>query len=325
MGSRAGHDVLRDARVSRSVGDSRPSDSLITKKLESVWPDVSERLAAMLRRRGVSPHDSDEAIQETAARAMTSGVDFIDADDLFRWACVVSWRVAIDARRRRSRAGWHEVPERADRVDVAQAAEHRIVLSAVTTRFKELSASDRAVLLASFDDQAPPSRLESVRTAVARHRARNRLRALLNGLATPALALLARRRGRSSHVEAFVSTTAPALACFTLAVTGVAGFSAPAGMQSALTTPAPVVVVARSSPSPLATAPLAIVAPTSPTSSATTTRVRGVTAGAHVAEPGHSTDLGTRPREADDHLVCATLPSLTGPSTTCVDPPTLGR
>ena len=45
-------------------GSIRSNDKVITEKLESVWPDVAERLAAMLRRRGVNRHDTDEAIQE---------------------------------------------------------------------------------------------------------------------------------------------------------------------------------------------------------------------------------------------------------------------
>ena len=193
MGSRVGHVDLRDARGSRSRLVSRSNETVITQDLESVWPGVSLRLATMLRRRGVGRHDADEAIQETAARAISAGVEFSDGDDLFRWASVVSWRVAIDARRRCTRLSADEVPDRADHVDVAQAAENRIVLTAVTNSFKDLPARDQAVLLEGFEIGPPVSRGESVRVAVARHRARNRLRGLLNGLAAPVVAFIARR------------------------------------------------------------------------------------------------------------------------------------
>src|SRR5438270_5174760 len=146
MGSRLGHVVLQDRRGSTDLAP-RSNDVLITQKLESVWPSVSARLSTMLRRRGVSIHDADEAIQETAARVISAGVEFADGDDLFRWASVVSWRIAIDARRRGTRVSGDQLPDRADHIDVAQTAEHRIVLSAVTSRFNELSESDRAVLL----------------------------------------------------------------------------------------------------------------------------------------------------------------------------------
>src|SRR4051812_16084508 len=103
MGSRAGQVVLQDGRGSASDAHSRSNNDAITPKLEFVWPSVSARLTAMLRRRGVSSHDADEAIQETAARAIAASVEFTDEDDLFRWASIVSWRVAIDARRRCTR------------------------------------------------------------------------------------------------------------------------------------------------------------------------------------------------------------------------------
>src|SRR4051812_25846034 len=141
----------------------------------------------MLRRRGVKHHDIDEIVQETAARVISTQVPFDDADDLFRWASVVSGRLAIDLRRRGARLSDDEVPERADAVDVAMAAEHRVVLSVVRDRLPDMSESDREVLLSNFHDGPAHPRRESVRIAVARHRARNRLRLLLEGLAGTAI------------------------------------------------------------------------------------------------------------------------------------------
>lgn len=320
MGSRAGHVVLQDARGSVSDPYPRSNDDLITRKLEKVWPSVSARLRVMLERRGVSSHDAEEAIQETAARAMSAAVEFADADDLFRWASVVSWRVAVDARRRCTRVSGNELPERADHVDVAQAAETRIVLSAVTTRFKELSERDRAVLLAGLDEQPSQTRLESVRTAVARHRARNRLRGLLNGLAAPVVAFIVRRRWRSAHAEAFVSTAGPALACFALTVGAVGGVPPQSPVQPAtviaasISPSAPVIAVAGptgSAPSTAGTQHTA--SPTLPPAGTTGVRIEAV--------PGQPTRADVRPKQASDHLWCVTLPSLSGPATTCLDTP----
>ena len=304
----------------RSAPPPRSGEPGITQKLELVWPAVSAQLSAMLRRRGVSSHDADEAMQETAARAMSVGVEFVDADDLFRWASVVSWRLAIDARRRCTRIAGDEVPDRADHVDVAQIAEHRIVLSAVTSRFKELSERDRAVLLASFDDQATPSRLESVRTAVARHRARGRLRGLLDGLAAPVAAFAARRwRWRSSQAQVFASMTAPALACLALGIAVApelnrAAAAEPARMVTAIATPQPTTVVSAQ--------PEAVdVPPARARSASAATSNDGWSLTLPAPPAAQPTRISTRPRTPNDHLICATLPSLHGPAETCVGRP----
>ena len=255
---------------------------------------------------------------------MSTGVAFTDADDLLRWASVVSWRVAIDARRR-SRLSEFSVPDRPDHVDVAQAAEHRIVLSALTSRFKELPARDREILLTSFDEPEPSSRRESVRLAVARHRARTRLRRMLEGLAAPVWGVLGRRRWRSSPDHALVATTVPVVTCIALAVTSVIGGSnaePPRSVEAAR----PTVATTTATTVPSAAAPVASTnPPTEPAESAphaSPSNPRGVTAGVHVDDPvGGSTDVGARPRRADDHLACVTLPSMSGLVTTCVDPP----
>lgn len=319
MGSRAGQVVLRDTRGSVTDPLPRSNDDMITKKLESAWPAVSTRLRSMLQRRGVTCHDAEEAIQETAARAMSATVQFSDADDLFRWASVVSWRVAIDARRRDTRVSDLEPPERADPIDVAQAAEHRIVLSAVTDRFKELSERDQAVLLASFDEQPATNRRESVRVAVARHRARDRLRGLLNGLAAPVLAFVVRRRWRSAPLEAFVSTAAPALACLAVTAGGIGGASGVAHAQPRDPVPvSAVIAMPEVTPPPRpASSPATEVADTAPVSEGPAQNWSIALPG----PPGQPTGIKSRPRQESDHLACVTLPSLAGPATTCVDPP----
>src|SRR5260221_449608 len=61
------HVNLRKARESRARLVPRIGRSMLTDDFEFVWPEVSARLASMLRRRGVKPHDVDEIVQETAA------------------------------------------------------------------------------------------------------------------------------------------------------------------------------------------------------------------------------------------------------------------
>src|SRR5438270_309959 len=131
MAVEAEHLDLRTARESRNAVVSRSNGSLLTEEFTSVWPGVATRLRLMLRRRGVSTHDVDEIVQETAARAFGNAIPYADADDLFRWASVVSGRLAIDLRRRSARLSDVEVPERPDTVDVAATAEHRIAFETV--------------------------------------------------------------------------------------------------------------------------------------------------------------------------------------------------
>ena len=106
------------------------------------------------------------------------------------------------------------------------AAEHRVVLGAVRNRLPELSARDQEVLLSSFHDEPSTSRRESVRIAVARHRARNRLRVLMDGLAGSAILLWVRRnRVWSAPVEAISYAAMPTAACVLITIGAWSGIS----------------------------------------------------------------------------------------------------
>lgn len=277
----------------------------------------------MLRRRGVSHHDAHEAAQETAARAISTGVGFDGEDDLFRWASVVGWRIAIDQRRRVRRVSGDSVPDRADAVDVASIAEQRIVLDAVRERLTELSTSDREVLLSSFEPVRERTRAESVRLAVARHRARNRLRALLDGLAAPVLGLWARRiRTLLPRAEHLAIASTPAVACLAITVGALTG----AGMAPPVATTAQAApVVASALPSPVLD--LAPVAPPAPEQPVATAPRRSDDTPAWVPSTqvvvphpdGDQTRVGTRNGSGSEPVWCLTPPPAVGLEKTCVD------
>ena len=203
-----------------------------------------------------------------------------------------------------------------------------MALSAVTTRFKDLSERDRAVLLASFDEQPTPNRVEQVRLAVARHRARSRLRSLLDGVAAPVAAFAARRwRWRTLRAEPFVVTAAPAVLFVAMSVGAFSPSTGVGPPLPAVTTARPVRAAAADAPASSTATSTSTVRPSSVTqghtAASTTSSPTDGSVRVHVG-PGLSpypTDAKVRDRRPSDHLACVTLPSLTGPSTTCVDPP----
>jgi DNA-directed RNA polymerase specialized sigma24 family protein len=317
-------------RGSRPVLVSRFGSSVLTHDFESVWPEVSGRLRSMLRRRGVRHHDIDEIIQETATRAISTRVSYEDADDLFRWASVVGGRLAIDLRRRGARLSDDELPDCADTVDVAAAAEHRVVLGVVKHRLRELSVHDQEALLSTFSDEPAATRRDSVRVAVARHRARNRLRILLDGLAGSSIILWIRRcRVSSAPVEAISYATAQAAACVLITIGAWTGLSDQSTNGSA-SQPLPVAHIVSTSPMPAAPTPSALggtqeesgasrPTPASPRPSVPALLDTGVA----VSEPnsGHSARVDSREKGESDHLWCLTPPPDAGQPTRCFDSP----
>jgi hypothetical protein len=280
----------------------------------------------MLRRRGVGHHDIDEIVQETAARALSTRVRYEDGDDLFRWASVVGGRLAIDLRRRGARLSDDELPDRPDTIDVAMAAEHRVVLSAVRNRLPELSARDQEALLSSFHDDPASSRRESVRIAVARHRARNRLRVLMDGLAGSAILLWVRRsRVWSAPVEAISYAALPTAACVLITIGAWSGLSNDRrnGLPSDALPAAEVVSVASMPSAPPVDGPGAIQPGQGPSHSTPHPVSAPIVQDPSVVtqDPTGETRAGVRDKGEADHLWCVTSPSLAGPETRCVDSP----
>jgi DNA-directed RNA polymerase specialized sigma24 family protein len=150
-----------------------------------VWPQVSGRLHRTLVRRGTPSDEADDLVQDTAVRALQTGVVFDSAEDLFRWSLVVARRMAIDAHRHQQFVVDIDLTDRASPDLVDRQVEARIVFEAVAVAIRQLSAADRRALLQVVDDEAAVDRRDAVRMNVQRHRARARLRAKVGGLLAP--------------------------------------------------------------------------------------------------------------------------------------------
>src|SRR4051812_4713332 len=148
------------------------------------WPEVHDSVRASLLRRGVSPEDAADILQETALRAMSRTENFDGVEGLRRWAFVVARHLTIEQARRRGAACVAELPDTpAVGADVATTVENRMVAEAVVSALLQLSASDQHAITAPFRPvERPASRKEYIRSAVRRHRARQRLMALCEGL-----------------------------------------------------------------------------------------------------------------------------------------------
>jgi hypothetical protein len=191
----------------------------------------------------------------------------------------------------------------------------------------ELSARDQQVLRSSLEPEPAPDRRESVRLAVARHRARKRLRVLLDGLAGSATLWWGRRsRLWSASAEAMASAAVPVAAGVLITI---AGWSAPSHEQLDRS-------VARARPPQLELSVHDLSTPTTgPTPVATGSAGSSPTASSPadtsalipntvITLPGADGDqgrVGIRPKQDTDHVACVTPPPTLGQPTQCFDPP----
>lgn len=164
--------------------DTRRSDRLITQDpdIAQVWPEVAERLASMLRRRGVDPWAIEDVVQEVGLRVLTHRVRFESASDLCRWAMPVARNLMVDHWRSQRREGGVPPADRPAAVDVPAEVENRMALGAVSQCLAQLHESDRQAIFWDLEADAPATRTEGVRLAVRRHRARARLLRLVEGV-----------------------------------------------------------------------------------------------------------------------------------------------
>jgi len=175
-----------------------------------IWP----LLVARLRRAGASPEDAEDVAQEALLRAWDRNIGFADDGDLLRWCTVVARRSHIDRIRQQAR--------RRDLGDLAseascrdlEAVEYRHVLGTVNTAMAQLTEQERASLTPSSPHG---DRASQVRTAVARHRARGRLRLLVGPFG--ATGTVAVQMLRTLRRGAPATATAGALAAVALTVT----------------------------------------------------------------------------------------------------------
>jgi len=198
---------------------SRTGRSVITKaardRFAAAAHEVRPLLVTRLRRAGASPEDAEDVAQEALLRAWDRRIRFDDDGDLLRWCTVVARRSHIDGVRRQSRQRQlAEIPSESACREL-DAVELRQVLGTVRTAMAELTEQEQASLRTSATG-VRTDRATQVRMAVARHRARYRLRLLVGpftALGTAAVRVL--RRG----TPAAAATTALAAAALSVTLT----------------------------------------------------------------------------------------------------------
>jgi DNA-directed RNA polymerase specialized sigma24 family protein len=210
--------TLQDDMQGETTHHSRAGESVITTatrdRFDAAAHAVRPLLLTRLRRAGASPEDAEDVAQEALLRAWDRGIDFADDGDLLRWCTVVARRSHIDRVRRQARL--------LDLGDLAsdsacrelEAVELRHVLGTVSTAMASLTAQERASLQ-ELTTEPHGDRASQVRTAVARHRARYRLR-LLVGPFGALVAQLVRTVRRAAPVAAAAGAFAAAVLSVTL-------------------------------------------------------------------------------------------------------------
>jgi hypothetical protein len=218
---------------------SRPDPSVITAntraRFDAAAQAVRPLLITRLRRAGAGPEDAEDVAQEALLRAWDRHIPFEDDGDLLRWCTVVARRAHIDRVRRQVRLmDLGEIVSDAACRDL-EAVELRHVLGTVAGALTLLTERERSSLRPS----ASPDRRTQIRAAVARHRARARLRLLVGPFAA-GLAAAARvvRRGVPA------ATAVGALAAAVVVVGGGIGTPGSAGPRRPAPPAATVVDVA---------------------------------------------------------------------------------
>lgn len=178
-----------------------------TARFGRVWPEVEQPLRRYLASRALAGHEIDDVVQEVAARALDRQVPFADAGELRAWCFVVARRIRVDQVRLAGRSvelgAASGVADRSQHRALDQV-EDRHLLSTVRAAVGQLADHERAAL-ASADPLA--SRGERNRAAVARHRARRRLKQLVGPFAV--LPWLGRRRPARLRLGAMTSVAVP--------------------------------------------------------------------------------------------------------------------
>ncbi|MBV9368956.1 MAG: sigma-70 family RNA polymerase sigma factor [Frankiales bacterium] len=195
----------------------------------AVWP----LLVARLRRAGASPEDAEDVAQEALLRAWDRNIRFADDGDLLRWCTVVARRSHIDRIRQQARL--------LDLGDLAsdsacrelEAVELRHVLGTVSAAMANLTELERDSLR-ERPAQPHADRASQVRSAVARHRARYRLRLLVGPFAAFGAAFVrVMRRGAPAAAATGALAVAAALSVTLGASPGATG-KAPPGHHPAV-------------------------------------------------------------------------------------------
>lgn len=301
------------------------------KSSDEVWAEVLRRVVALLRGRGVDAATAEDISQEVAVRAITSGVEYSSADDLMRWASTVAVRLSIDEWRARQRTVVDSaLSDGASSADASRQAVHRAQLGEVSAGMARLTPDQRAAIVSGVLGDEASTRTDATRVAVARHRARARLREWTDGLAAGLAGLRWRLRGILGDAQS--------------ALAGFAAYAAAAGLMFPAPASAPpkaalvasvreVSLVAPAAGASSRRSVLALARPMPPSSS------RASSASARGHEPPWKADhavaavplpdghqpfiVGTRQNQADDSLVC--VGNLRVVPDTCAGKPILPR
>lgn len=182
---------------------------------EQWWPHAESHVRKVLRKAGDSPEEVDDRVQVTAERLWKSDKVFESVDHLTSWCTLTAKRLRTDEWRRSSRlAEAHEFPVPVFSPDAADAAEWGVRLRAVLEAIPTLPPSERAAL---FAVEMSGDRKAVVRLAVARHRARGKLRHVAEG-AIAAFSLRAHRWSRRIRGFGIGEVQVAAAAVVTVAV-----------------------------------------------------------------------------------------------------------
>lgn len=179
-------------------------------RLAEVWPEVSRRLGAYLRRRGVSDADAQDIVQCVAERALKHDVPFGSTDELLFWGLTVAKHLDIDLRRagqRRDCLDLAALDERASGHSLEDSVITRVRLGHTVDALLRMEGRDRALIMAGVTAQGVVSGAERV----ARHRARKRLLQIVGPAAVAFVAAGRRLFGPPSR-----SAVAPGLAAASL-------------------------------------------------------------------------------------------------------------
>lgn len=139
------------------------------------WEIVEREVHDTVRRR-VAADVARDITQTTMARAVAHEPAGWETIDAVRWSVRVALNIAVDERRRRRAEPCAEVPDTVTAVDVEQDVLSRLDLERVADALEQLDERDRRLVLGY--DAGGGDRRARVRIAVARHRARERLRKL---------------------------------------------------------------------------------------------------------------------------------------------------
>ncbi|MCU1589533.1 MAG: DNA-directed polymerase sigma-70 factor [Frankiales bacterium] len=250
--TRAAMAIVRDdvmVLLEREGADerARTNEPVITQApFVGCWPQAAAVLRRFLIRRGTNPADAEDLVQECALRVLSHEPSYRDADDLLRWCLPVVRNLSVDSYRRTRRdVPTDRIPDQPSHRDLHEEVEHRAELERVLGAMAQLRPHDRhAILSAVQDEPTAGNRREAVRDNVRRHRARQRLTALLSALLGFAVAAV-RRTGTTATVLPAV------LAAFAIAVAvGGSGRPGSAGAAPAAGTALPEDAVSLSAVAP---------------------------------------------------------------------------